>query len=155
MVYLAVFVVIFGLLISFIIWIYSTSARIKTLKELQTNCQSAMEAIIYEIRTAESIYSPTTASSQLSLYTFSGLPLGETFTYTDIFLCGERICLKKESVSPIALTKKEVKASGLQFEQITGASGFASVRISFLLEAGEAASPAQLTCSGSASLRNY
>lgn len=155
MVYLAVFVIVFGILISFIVWVYQASARIQVLKELQTNCQGAMEAVLYQIRGAESIYSPTTISSQLSLFTFSHLPAGETFTHTDIFLCDKRLCLKKESAQPLALTKENVEVSGLQFQEVIGGSGFVSVQVSFTLEPLDDSSQAQLVCSSAAGLRNY
>lgn len=119
LVYIGVFSVIITLLTTFIIWVIHSNIKAQAMRETLDNARGAMETMIHEIRSARSIYTETTISSQLSLETSHYLPEGESFTYIDFFLCGTRICLKKESQqNPVPLTSDKVEVKNLTFSQI-------------------------------------
>lgn len=129
------------------------------MREVLDNNQRAMETMLYEIREAKSVYTPTTTSNQLSLETTHYLPSGETSTYIDFFLCGDRLCLKKESENPIALTSDRVKVTNLNFTQVATGAATPSIRISLRVEYNAPASKpeyqASLELTSTASLRSY
>ena len=103
------------------------------MRETLSNGRGAMEKMVYEIREAQSIYSPTTTSTQLSLETWHYLPEGESSSYIDFFLCGAQICLKKESQDPIPLTSEKVEVKELKFWQIATTSTVPSIQINLEL----------------------
>jgi len=121
----AIFAIILLAVLSFFLSMNDSNSKSTSDRESGENARRVLDEIVYEIRSAESIYTPTTTQNQLSLKTFRYLPSGETYTYIDFFLCGSAICLKKESQNPIALTPDSVKVTSLAFSQISG-GGLAS-----------------------------
>src|SRR3989344_549080 len=115
---IALFFLVSLIVISFIISISFSNAKTKAERETGENARRAMDAIGYELRSAKSVYTPTNTLSQLSLETANYLPSGETNTFVDFFLCGDSVCLKKESQDPIALTSGTVRVTNLAFTQI-------------------------------------
>lgn len=103
---------------SFLTWAIKSNIKIKVMRETLDNARRGMEQMTYEIRKAESIYTPTIDLNQLSLETTNYLPTGETTTYIDFYLCGTQLCLKKEGQNPIALTSDRVEVTKLEFTQI-------------------------------------
>jgi Tfp pilus assembly protein PilV len=122
MVYAAVLVVLVLVIFSFLAWAIKSNAKTKAMRETLGNARRAMEIISYEIKGAESIYTPTSIfdsnPGQLSLKTTRYLPDGEEASYIDFYLCDDRLCLKKESENQIALTSEMVKVSDLVFSRI-------------------------------------
>jgi len=129
LVYIGVFSIVMGVLISFIIWVINSNIKAQAIRETSDNAREVLETMVYEIRTAKSVYIPTTTSTQLSLETLNYLPDGESFTYIDFFLCGTQICLKKESQIPIALTSDKVEIKDLNFTLIGNVTSTPSVQI--------------------------
>ncbi len=109
---LSLIVVLLG---SLTVWLLRSNIRIQVETEVLENVQAAIQRMTYEIREADSIYSPTSGSSQLSLETNTYPPEGETFSYVDFFLCNGRLCEKQEGESPVALTSEKVEVTNLQF----------------------------------------
>ncbi len=126
--------------------------------ETLNNSQRAMEIMVYEIRGAKSIYSPTTTENQLSLETIRYLPAGEKTSFIDFYLCAESLCLKKESQNPTVLTSQEVKVTSLIFTQIiTGSipSLQIELEISYKNPENRPEYRAAVKLVSTASLRNY
>jgi prepilin-type N-terminal cleavage/methylation domain-containing protein len=123
LVYVAVLSIIVLAVSGYLIWTIRSNTKAQVMRETQDNARRAMEIMAYEIKEAKSIYTPTSIfdshPGQLSLETTKYLPQGETKTYIDFYLCGTRLCLKKESQDPIALTSDRVEVNNLVFSQIT------------------------------------
>lgn len=128
LVYVAVLAILTLAISSFVLWTIRSNTKAKVMRETLDNARRAMEIMTYEIKEAESIYTPIATSSQISLETIKYLPNGETTTYIDFYLCDTRLCLKKESQDPIALTSERVEVNNLIFSQFVTASS-SSVQI--------------------------
>lgn len=122
LIYVAVLAIIVLAVSSFFSWLNSSNIRVNSTRETLDNARRAMEQIGYEIKEANSVYTLTTVSDQLSLETTHYLPEGESATYIDFFLCGTRLCLKKEGKDPIALTSELVELKNLRFISIATTS---------------------------------
>jgi len=129
LVYIGVFSIVMGVLISFIIWVTHSNIKAQAIRETSDNAREVLETMVYEIKTAKSVYIPTSTSTQLSLETLNYLPEGESFTYIDFFLCGTQICFKKESQIPVALTSDKVEIKDLNFTLIGNVTSTPSVQI--------------------------
>jgi len=134
MVYMAIFALVFGTLILFFIWAQRVFIKWQVLRETEASAKVAMERIVFEVQQARSIYTPTTGPQQLSLETYQGPPSGEANTFTDIFLCSSRVCLKKEGQGVVALTSSEIIVSQLSFEIVGPSDGAKSLYIHLLLD---------------------
>ena len=75
-----------------------------------------------EIREAQSVYAPTSvfesSPGQLSLKTRNSVPADESSTYIDFFLCGTRLCVKRESQLPLAITTEKIEIQNLEFAPV-------------------------------------
>lgn len=151
LIYIAVLAIIVSVVSSFFLWVIRANTKTKAMREVLDNTRRAMEIMTYEIKEAESIYTPTTTSNQLSLETTHYLPEGEKTTYLDFYLCGVQLCLKKESQNPVILTSDKVEVSNLVFSQIV-TSGIPSIQINLQIDYKNQAS---ITLTSTASLRSY
>jgi len=118
LVYIAILSIIVFFICSFIFWVNSSNAQTKLERAALENARRALEIMTYEIKGAESVYTPTTTPNQLSLKTYRYSPAGEDDSFIDFFLCGSRLCFKKESQDPIFLTSDIVEVEQLEFIQI-------------------------------------
>ncbi len=118
-IYITILSLILLLCSSFIFYFTQSNAQTKGDREALENTRRALEEITYEISGAKGIYTPTTTANQLSLETSRYVPIGENTSYVDFFICGTRICLKKELQNPIFLTSDTVQISNLTFTQIS------------------------------------
>lgn len=116
--YTAVLTIIVTVIGSFFLWIVRSNTKARVTRETLDSSRRVIEIMTYEIKEAESIYSPTIDSDQLSLETTKHLPDGEETSYIDFFLCGDRLCMKKESQNSIAITSDQVRVSKFIFTQI-------------------------------------
>ena len=159
LIYIGVLATIVAVISSFSIWSVHSNTKIKTMREVSDNANRAMEIITHEIKEAKSIYTPTTTSSQLSLETTHYLPQGEESTYIDFYLCGTRLCLKKESQDPIALTAERVEVKSLKFTQVSTNSNFSSIQIDLQIDYKNPSNKdeyqASINLTNTASLRSY
>jgi len=154
LIYAAAFVVVITLLTSFVFNLIKAQAKIRISKEVIDNSQRAMDIMLWEIRHAQDIYTPTSFfdshPGQLSLKTKQNTPLGEETTYLDFYLdINNRLCLKRESNEAIPLTSEKVKINNLVFNYLT-ASSSQSIKI----ELSAVYNQATTTLISSASLRN-
>jgi type II secretory pathway component PulJ len=148
LVYAAVLSVIFLSVYGFLTWAVRSNDRIMAMREAADNTRRVLETLTHEIREADSVYGPTSTSTQLSLETKHYLPAGETSSFIDFYLCGETasaICFKKESQNPVAVTSADVKVNKLEFLQISTTTP--SIRIRLQIDS--------MNTTSTISLRNY
>ena len=157
LVYIAVLSIIITAVVSFILWSVYSYTKAKVARETLDNAERVIRVITNEIREADSIYTPTTTASQLSLETVKYLPLGEEITYIDFYLCDSRLCFKKESQDPIVLTSDEVEITNLTFNQISSGGVESSIQISLTIDyknpTGRSEYDASVSLTSTASLR--
>lgn len=146
LVYIAILSLVILLICSFIFEMSYSNARTRVKREGLENGRRVLEIITYEIKGAESVYAPTTDLNQLSLETYRYPPNDENEAFIDFFLCGSRICLKKEGQDPIFLTSDTVEAEKLEFTQIL-TNGSPSVKINLMING--------INLTSAVTLRNY
>lgn len=122
-IYIAVLSVMILVVSTFFLWVNKASIKATVMEETLNNASKAMELIVYEIKTSQEIYQPTSIFSndigQISLKTNEFKPDGESATIIDFFICNNnRICLKKESQNPIFLTSESVSVEKLKFDLV-------------------------------------
>jgi len=159
-VYAAIFVVLTAMVFAFLVWAVHFQAKSKALQETLENAQRAMNRMVLEVKAAKGIYSPTTtATTQLSLETTEYLPGGETSTYIDFFICANRLCMKKESQNPEALTSDTVEITSINFLEVATASTTPSMQITLTAEyknpTNRTELAASVTLASTAALRAY
>lgn len=133
LVYIAVLSIVIVAISSFLIWSVHSNTKAKVMRETLDNARRAMGVMTYEIREAKSIYTPTTSSTQLSLETTKYLPEGEKTSFIDFYLCDNRLCLKKESQNPIALTSDSLEINNLVFTKVVTGE-FSSIQIDLKID---------------------
>lgn len=159
LVYIGVLAIIITAISSFFLWTIRANTKTKVTREALDNARRSMEIIIYETKEAQSVYTPTSTSTQLSLETTHYLIQGEKTSYIDFYLCGTQLCLKKESQNPIALTSERVEVKNLFFSQVATTSTFPSIQVSLTIDYKNPSNlpeyQASVHLSSTASLRNY
>ena len=130
LVYIAIFSIIIGVTVSFILWLVQSNVKAKVMRETMDNAERIMRTVTKELKEAKSIYSPTSSATQLSLETTRYLPDGESISYIDFYLCESRFCFKKESQDPSYLTSDNVEIVNLVFTQI----GASSIKIDLTVD---------------------
>ena len=124
--YVSVLTIILAAVLVFMVWVMRSNMKIKIMGETQSNANNALDIMLQEIKTASEIYTPTSifdsTPGQLSLKTASYLPSGETASYIDFYICGTKVCFKKESQNPIALTSESVTVNKLVFSRVVTGS---------------------------------
>lgn len=163
LVYIAVLAIVVLTVSAFFLWAVRSNVKTRAMREVLDNTRRAMEIMTYEIKEAKGVYAPTgifdSHPGQLSLETKRYLPTGETASYIDFYLCGTKICLKKESQNPIALTSDRVEITDLVFSQIATSQAALSIQINLKIDYKTAADrpeyQSSLTTTSTASLRTY
>ncbi len=126
LVYVGVLIIITYSLESFIFWTIDSNAKSRAMKETLDNARRSMETMVYEVREAKGVYTPTSIfdndSGQLSLETTHNLPSGETTTYLNFYLCDKHLCLKREGANPITITTNDVSVDRLIFSRSVASS---------------------------------
>ncbi|MDO8577313.1 MAG: prepilin-type N-terminal cleavage/methylation domain-containing protein [Candidatus Wildermuthbacteria bacterium] len=154
LVYLALLVLVIGAVLSFLLFVADSQVALVSRRSVTLEGSGALEFMAKEIREARSIYTPTSVldlhPGQLSLETKKAMPEGEQETFVDFFLCEERLCMKRESQTPIALTSPSVKVVNLVFRQVLSGS-IPSLRV----ELGLSSNENQTNFSQAVSLRVY
>lgn len=118
LIYIAVLGFIMVVVAVFVLWTSRAASKAKASREALDSAKRAIDTIINEVKEARSIYLPTTNQNQLSLETQRYLPQGETYTYIDFYLCGDRVCLKRELQPATTLTSADVAVRSLNFTRI-------------------------------------
>ena len=93
-IYILILSIIILTLASFLIWAVRSNHKADSMREVLDNSRRAMEIMTYEIRSAKSIYIPTTTTTQISLETAHYLPEGENSTYIDFYLASSTLFFK-------------------------------------------------------------
>ena len=155
---LGIFSIILLAIVSSLLWMNSYNKRTKADREVSENAKRALEQMSYEIRSAKSLYTPTTTATQLSLEALHYLPSGESVTFIDFFLCGDSLCLKKEGQSSVLVTPEDVRITSLSFSPIVTGS-VTSIKMSleaeYAFESGDGNSVPSVSFTSTASLRSY
>ena len=133
LIYIAVIALIITAVSAMLLWGVRSRAKAKVMDEVTRQADSAMTIMLREIREAGSVYTPTSIlgshPGQLSLQTAKYVPPGEILGYIDFFLCGTRLCLKKEAQDPVALTSENVVVDNLVFSSVGGSANPSAVRV--------------------------
>lgn len=170
LVYIAVLVIVLIVAINSFIVFSQAYAKSKADRDTLVNAQAAMDAILREIKYADSIYLPTScfgdsdiksvcggSKRQLSLGTVQNLPADESKTFVDFYLDNYKIYVKREGQSSESITTDKVKVSDLQFTRLVGGVNLdqESVRVQMSVEYNSSAShlQASTTLYSTASLR--
>jgi len=152
---LAVFSIILLAVYSFFFSLSDSNLRTKASQTATDNAKRALEVITFEIKSAKSIYTPTTTASQLSLETSRYLQSGETATFIDFFMCGYAVCMKKESQEDaVALTSDSVQVTNLVFSQISTGTN-PSVKVGLTVTSGSGQNLSSVNLTSTASVRSY
>ncbi len=159
-IYIALLVMIIIVVSELFLWMIRSQVKTRAIQETTDNARRAMEVISQEVRSAETIYLPTSLFDsdlgQLSLKTTKYLPSGETTAYIDFYLCHSQLCLKKEGLLSSALTSDKVEVKKLKFTRVkTGnlPSVEISLEVSFKNPKNLSIKQAVVTLSSVASLR--
>ncbi len=122
LVYIAILIVVILSISMFFAWAIRSNTKAKVMRETLYNAERAMAVMIYEIKEARGIYSPTgifnSHPGQLSLETIKYLPQGEETSYLDFYLCDKQLCIKKESRESSFITSSNVEITNLVFSEI-------------------------------------
>jgi type II secretory pathway pseudopilin PulG len=149
-IYIGALALLVGTVTALLVWLVRASSEVHVRNELATGVEHAFALMVNEIKEAKSVYTPTTTSSQLSLATSNNVPDKETSTYIDFFLCGTRLCMKREFQTPQALTSEKIIIQNLEFIPVqTGSAASAHI----IIEASYL--DASQTLQTTASLRSY
>ncbi|XOB41273.1 MAG: type II secretion system protein J [Candidatus Nealsonbacteria bacterium] len=163
LIYISVSSIIVLAISSFFLWANRSNVKIKASKEVLNNSERVIETIVYEIKHAQSIYSPTSVFSsstgQLSLETENYAQTGEETSYIDFFICGNQVCLKKENQNPTGLTSEKVKVDSLKFFQVNTSTSTDSIQInleiSYIAPSDKPEYQASVNTTSTVSLRRY
>ena len=118
-VYMGALVLLIGTVATLLLWMVRANNQVHVRNEAVANVEHALSQMTNEVREAQSVYTPTmTTSSQLSLQTRKNVLASEDFTYIDFFLCGTRLCVKRESQAPQAITSENIEIQSLEFTQV-------------------------------------
>lgn len=132
--YVAVLGIIGTSILAVFLWSIKTYTKSQVMQETAWNAKRAMDVMVQEIREAESIYSPTTSGSQLSLETTKYTAPGHLTSFIDFSLCEEKLCLKRESQDPAVLTSSNVRVTGLSFQEVRTIASRPSVQVTMSVE---------------------
>lgn len=164
LVYVAVFAIIIGAVVSYLIWSSDSGNKIRAMREVLDNVRIASDIIVSEIREAKGVYTPTSVFSshpgQLSLETLKYLAPGETdSSYIDFFLCGTSLCFKKEGQNPYPITSERVEVEKLVFFPVSNSQSSSSVQTELKIKYKTTSAKPEyqffLESTSTASLRTY
>ncbi|MFH1129389.1 MAG: hypothetical protein V1686_01480 [Patescibacteria group bacterium] len=135
--YLSVFVILITVITVFAITSIKTVHKNQTKKEVSSAAYSIMRLMLLEIKTATSVYNPTslfnTNLGQLSLETTTGLPVGERLSYVDFYFDDNNdFYLKRDGQEPQLLISDKLKVTSLEFLYIASISE--SIKINLTVE---------------------
>ncbi|NQV00909.1 MAG: prepilin-type N-terminal cleavage/methylation domain-containing protein [Parcubacteria group bacterium] len=123
LIYITTFVIITIILTLFVFNLIKVQTKIRISKEVLENSQRAMDIMLWQIKHAKNIYSPTSVfeshPGQLSLETEKNTPEGEEITYLDFYLDeNSRLCLKTEGNEAEPLISENIKINNLVFSRL-------------------------------------
>lgn len=162
LIYVLLVAVVGSALVFFGFWAIQVGAKTKANAEALGNARRGLETMVYEIRRATSVYTPTSSfdvnPGQLSLVMATSTGADESSAFIDFFLCGQALCLKREKVNPVALTNNSVRVTNLVFSQRLNAVSSPSIQITLRVTSLPADRPentATVDLTTTANLRSY
>lgn len=162
LIYIAIIAFVITAVSALLLWGIRMRAKAKITDEVSRQADRAMAIMLREVREAQSVYTPTSvffaSPGQLSLQSAKYVTAGEGVGYIDFFLCGSRLCLKKEGQNPVAFTSENVAIDELVFSPVGGSADPSAVRISLTLRynspAQQPAYTGSVTLQSSATIRS-
>ncbi|MFY9457915.1 MAG: prepilin-type N-terminal cleavage/methylation domain-containing protein [Candidatus Spechtbacterales bacterium] len=137
LVYAAVLSLVLVLALQFTLGVVVSTAKSAAKEEVQTNAAAILRVFDFEIRHAQSIYTPTSDfindPGQLSFLSARDIPADESEGYTDMYLDRGKFCVKRELTGVSCATPSGVEITSLQFTRIAQAGGEESARIRFTI----------------------
>ncbi|OGH58713.1 MAG: hypothetical protein A2725_03385 [Candidatus Magasanikbacteria bacterium RIFCSPHIGHO2_01_FULL_33_34] len=163
MMYIFIMLLITTMVASFLPQLVRNNLNIQARGEVLGNTRSALEVIAQEIRHASNIYTPTSifdsSPGQLSLESTNNVPVGETITFIDFFVDGDRLYMKREGVVSEIIVSQKTKIDDLTFTHINSAGSYQAVRVSITASydspSTEIQEKSSVTLTTTASLRSY
>jgi type II secretory pathway pseudopilin PulG len=160
--YIGIVGIVSGMLIGSFFFILKMKTKAEIADAVLANAESAMEAMLFEIKHAQSIYTPMSVfgvhPGELSLVTTENLPPDETVTYVDFFP-NNQFYKKREGQLPELLVGESVKITNLVFTHLYPGTNYPSIRVSLTVAYDtpieELAEETAVTLVGTASLRSY
>lgn len=127
LIYLTIFVILATMITGFAINLIRINAENHIKEEVVSGANLAMRAITSEIKSAISVYTPTsifgTHPGRLSLETTKNLPIGEQTTYVDFYLDdSNRLYIRREDEMPHMVLSEDLRLINLEFEYIVSVS---------------------------------
>lgn len=161
LIYVAVITIIISAVVGFGSWAIQVGTKTKVNSEIVNNGRLAMDTMVYEIKKAYSVYTPTSVfdihPGQLSLEQLNATTT-ESSSFIDFFLCDQAICLKREGASAIAITSSQVRVTNLVFKQLLNSTNTPSIQITFTVNSLLSSRPegtASINLTTTANLRSY
>lgn len=160
--YIGIVVIVLGMLIGSFFFILKMKTKAEIADVVLANAQFAMEAMLFEIKHAQSIYTPISTfdvhPGELSLATTENLPPDEAITYVEFF-SNKQLYKKREGQLPELLVGESVKVANLVFTHLYPGTSYPAIRVSLTVAYDtpieELAEETAVTLVGTASLRSY
>lgn len=137
LVYAGVVGIVASSVISFSLWMLRTQGNLERQEVGLTEGERVMATISREIWGSFEVYEPTSAlgehPGQLSLKTAQGVPAGDPFAYTDIYMCGDKVCVKREGEDPVVASSEDAVVEQLIFTR----SGARSFRVTLVINGAQ------------------
>ena len=163
-VYVAVLGIVLASVLTFLLWAVKSQTKTDAMRQVVLAGQRALEVMAREIASSQSVYTPTSvfgsSPGQVALQTGAYLPTGETYSYLDFYKCEDKLCMKKESQSPLAITSDKVSVASLTFLRFVTGQNRSSLQITITLAAKTSSPPrpeyqASITLTDTVTLRSY
>jgi len=159
-----VYVALLGMVAVFVtnslISIINTYARASAEREVLNNARSALELIGKSIAQSQEVYTPTsilnTDAGQLSLVTNASSTPGHTAGFTDIWVDGGAVRMRREGEGEAVLSAASVRVTTLRFERIIQTLGREAVKTTIRVDFASSKFPASVSLNATTALRgNY
>lgn len=138
LVYISIFIIVAVFVTLFVFSFIKASSKSRIQQIISENAHSAMSTMVYEIKEANSVYTPTSifgvSPGQLSLETNNELPEGEKITYVDFYLDNGKLYIKREGKGSQILISENIKVTELKFTHIVPENGLDSAKIDLTVE---------------------
>lgn len=162
-VYVAVLGTVLASVLIFLLWTVKSQAKTNAMREVLAAGQRTLEVFSREAAAALSVYTPTSvfnsSPGQVSLQTGAYVPPGETYSYVDFYQCEDRLCMKRESQNPLAITSDKVSLTNLTFLHVATGQNGSSIQITLTFAAKTSSlNPeyqASITLTDTVTLRSY
>lgn len=163
LVYVAVLGIVLASFLTFLLWVVKSQTKTDAMRQVLAAGQRSLEVFSREAALAQAVYTPTSvfnsSPGQVSLQTGAHIPTGETSSYIDFYQCEDKLCMKRESQNPLAITSDKVSLTNLSFSHVITGQNRSSIQIT-LTFAAKTSSPnpeyqASITLTDTVTLRSY